>query len=191
MKVKKAVSGGGPRAPLLSTAAPVHPCCQLRPPCTPAVKCGPRAPLLSNAALNTFHPSRDPSNGRYHRRRRNAPPTSTRISAEMLKCCLVFGPWVAEMRAHITGRNVARGGFILPENIVLAGVRFRRRWHYCRRYYSVLGFCRDEPPSGTPRSTVNMLITRSRHRQASASGHSRPPPDPAPVLELFLAFPSL
>ena len=41
-----------------------------------------------------------------------------------------------------------RGGFILPENLVLAGSRFRRWCHYRRRCHSVLGFCKDEPPSG-------------------------------------------
>ena len=33
-----------------------------------------------------------------------------------------------------------RGGFMQPETLVLAGLRFRRRCHYRQRCHSVLGF---------------------------------------------------
>ena len=39
-----------------------------------------------------------------------------------------------------------RGIFILPETLVLAGVRFRRRCHLRRRCQPVLGFLKDETP---------------------------------------------
>ena len=40
----------------------------------------------------------------------------------------------------ITGRNAARGGFVLPEPLVLTGLRFRRRCHLHRRCHSKIGF---------------------------------------------------
>ena len=45
-----------------------------------------------------------------------------------------------------------RGGFILPENLVLAGLQFRRRWHYRHRTRVSAGML---PPLGRD-SSVNM-----------------------------------
>ena len=47
-------------------------------------------------------------------------------------------------------------GFILPENLVLTGIRFRQRCYYRRPYHSVLGFLQGCNPLWAPRdSSVN------------------------------------
>jgi len=62
----------------------------------------------------------------------------------MVLDCLFAGFLRQGINEHANGNlpdeMPPRGGFILPENLVLAGLRFRRRCHYCRRCHCVLEF---------------------------------------------------
>ena len=57
-----------------------------------------------------------------------------------------------------------RGIFILPEPLVLAGLRFHWWCHYRRRCYSVLGLLHDETPLDRDLSGVSLRESlQSRH----------------------------
>ena len=72
-----------------------------------------------------------------------------------------------------------RGGFILPENLVLAGPRFRRRCHYRGRCPSVLGVSAEIKPSLGPLprdSSVNMrALSQGRSLHVHRGEYNTPP----------------
>ena len=114
----------------------------------------------------------------YHRTSEHPNNPSTPQSATGIWYCQWASTDMLLGTVHITGRNTAQRGFILPETLVLAGARARRRCHYslCTRVSAGMKPTLGRECTGPQRTsvTVALHISCNLDQADPASNHTRP-----------------